>query len=82
MTVFLSIDQLSKRRHEAPDRYLFQGITAEVHRGQRVALLGVSGQGKTTLLRIIARLDAWTKAVYRCTVSQPTIGSRRNGELR
>lgn len=58
MTVFLSIDQLSKRRHEAPDRYLFQGITAEVHRGQRVALLGVSGQGKTTLLRIIARLDA------------------------
>ncbi|MEK8126488.1 ATP-binding cassette domain-containing protein [Paenibacillus filicis] len=57
MTVLLSIQQIAKRRFDAPDRYLFEQVTAEVTGGQRIAVLGVSGQGKSTLLRILARLD-------------------------
>ncbi len=36
------------------DRPLFKNINLEIHRGERIALLGPNGIGKTTLLRIIA----------------------------
>ncbi len=36
-----------------PERVLISGITLELHAGQRVALTGANGCGKTTLLRTI-----------------------------
>ncbi|MBU0494665.1 MAG: ATP-binding cassette domain-containing protein [Chloroflexi bacterium] len=36
------------------DRVLFQDATLTLHRGERVAVVGPNGEGKTTLLRIIA----------------------------
>ncbi len=33
---------------------VLQGVDAQVHRGDRIALLGINGAGKTTLLRILA----------------------------
>ena len=38
---------------EIGGRQLFEGLSFEVSRGQRVALLGPNGSGKTTLLRAI-----------------------------
>jgi len=37
--------------------YLFSDLTATVKSAERIALLGKSGQGKSTLLRMIALLD-------------------------
>lgn len=41
-------------RYEQPDKVLFDGLDVTVHRGDRVAVVGVNGSGKTTLLRILA----------------------------
>ena len=46
----LSLEDVGKH---FDDRALFAGIEAEIHHGERVALLGPNGSGKTTLLRII-----------------------------
>ncbi|WP_156430927.1 ATP-binding cassette domain-containing protein [Paenibacillus sp. FJAT-26967] len=57
MSIQLTLQEIGKKRHgEFPD-YLFREITAEVQSGQRIVLLGTSGQGKTTLLRILSRLE-------------------------
>ncbi len=37
-----------------PEKVLFEGLDVAVHRGDRVAIVGVNGSGKTTLLRIMA----------------------------
>jgi ATP-binding cassette subfamily F protein 3 len=35
------------------DRWLFEGLTLEVYRGERLAVTGPNGAGKTTLLRVL-----------------------------
>jgi len=35
-------------------KVVYQGVTAQVQRGERVAIIGPNGAGKTTLLRIVA----------------------------
>jgi ABC-type polar amino acid transport system ATPase subunit len=40
-------------------RLVLAGVTADVARGEVVALMGPSGSGKTTILRAIAGLDAF-----------------------
>ncbi|WP_341805039.1 ABC transporter ATP-binding protein [Paenibacillus turpanensis] len=51
------MENLAKKRHDQPSKYLFQNVTAKIAAAQRVALLGTSGQGKSTLLRIFGLLD-------------------------
>ncbi|MFF2015576.1 ATP-binding cassette domain-containing protein [Paenibacillus sp. NPDC058177] len=41
----------------ALNKYLFSQISAEIAEPTRIALIGASGQGKSTLLRIMALLD-------------------------
>ena len=35
------------------DRVLFEGISGEIHKGNKIGLLGANGVGKTTLLKLI-----------------------------
>ncbi|MFC4776957.1 ATP-binding cassette domain-containing protein [Paenibacillus sp. GCM10023252] len=55
MTNLLQLEQVMKRKKDS-DEQLFAGVTAVLQQKERVALLGASGQGKSTLLRLIARL--------------------------
>ncbi|MBS0634048.1 MAG: ABC transporter ATP-binding protein [Verrucomicrobia bacterium] len=57
----LQADNITKRfEHPAPLE-LLKGISLEVHRGQSVAIVGKSGEGKTTLLHILGTLDEPTE---------------------
>jgi len=51
MNVF-SVDHISKSFSE---RILFQDVTFGIEQGQKIALVGVNGCGKTTLLKMIAK---------------------------
>jgi putative ABC transport system ATP-binding protein len=57
VTTILQMRDLCKHRDAAERETLFSRLTASLASQERVALLGVSGQGKSTLLRIIASLD-------------------------
>jgi len=52
----LSIENLQLRRGA---REVLRGVTMSVERGELVALMGLSGGGKTTVLRAIAALEAF-----------------------
>ncbi|MFD1953627.1 ATP-binding cassette domain-containing protein [Paenibacillus thailandensis] len=58
MDILLKARGIGKLTSRNPDRYLFRDVSAGVGEGRRIVLLGASGQGKSTLLRIFARLDA------------------------
>src|SRR5207248_3200355 len=45
------------RRAPDSDRWLLRDISLEIHAGERLAMLGPSGSGKSLLLRALAQLD-------------------------
>lgn len=45
------------RRDTAGTRWLLRDVSLAIHAGERVALVGPTGSGKTLLLRTLARLD-------------------------
>lgn len=57
----------------SPAREVFRGFRLDVARGAFLALLGPSGLGKTTLLNIVAGLDADYRGSVRFDPPQPRI---------
>ncbi|WP_246021104.1 ABC transporter ATP-binding protein [Paenibacillus lentus] len=57
MPKLLELEQLKKSHSDSPEALLFNNVSATLSRHDRVALLGTSGQGKSTLLRILSLLD-------------------------
>jgi ATP-binding cassette subfamily F protein 3 len=49
----LTVDQISFGYADSPDNLLLSGVSAEIREGERVALLGPNGVGKTTILKLI-----------------------------
>lgn len=55
---FIRFVNLTKAFHEGEkERAVLQGVTAEIERGEFVAIVGRSGSGKSTLLNLLAGLD-------------------------
>jgi len=53
----LSTEQLG---HTFSDRWLFKDLSFSIHKGDRVALVGINGTGKSTLLKILAGIETPT----------------------
>ncbi|ACT00038.1 ABC transporter ATP-binding protein [Paenibacillus sp. JDR-2] len=64
MTV-LQVDEMAKSKFDNRDEWLFSGVTAEVRPEDRIVLLGGSGQGKSTLLRILSLLEPFDNGALR-----------------
>ncbi|MEO8070436.1 MAG: ATP-binding cassette domain-containing protein, partial [Acidobacteriota bacterium] len=63
MTPLLSIRDLRLRRGA---REILRGVTLDVSTGEIVALMGLSGAGKTTVLRVVAGLEATSPRELQC----------------
>lgn len=55
MTNILELDHVSK---SYGDQHILQAFTARITQPEMIAVLGKSGQGKSTLLRLMCRLEA------------------------
>jgi len=81
----LELIGLSKRF--APDRPVLQGVSMRLEAGERVALLGESGVGKSTLLNLIAGLDRPDEGTIRLggkpmhTLDEPAAARLRAREI-
>ena len=59
--------------HHYQDNWLFRGLTFGVQRNERIALVGKNGVGKSTLLKILAGIEA-PKEGNRVLASEASIG--------
>jgi len=53
----VSVENLAKKYEEIP---VFSGLNFILHRGERIALVGVNGAGKSTLSRLISKRESPT----------------------
>ena len=60
--VVVEIDQLSK---SFPDITIVQKAVAKIERGDKIALIGANGKGKSTLLRMIANTEPFDGEIKR-----------------
>lgn len=61
--IHISVESLSKHylTAEGREKFLFEDISFGIEQGQKVALVGINGTGKSTLLKIIAGLEVQDK---------------------
>ncbi len=59
----LPVFSLSDVAYSVKDRDILNGVTFDIIKGSRAVLLGENGCGKTTLLRLISRLEKPTRGV-------------------
>lgn len=57
MQPILRVENLRKKYLGQERPWLFEHVTTAIYLADQIALVGVSGQGKSTLLRILSRLD-------------------------
>lgn len=57
---YLSVEELSKSYDE---KKLFENLTFGLDQGQKAALVGVNGTGKSTLMKVIAGIEAPDKGI-------------------
>jgi putative ABC transport system ATP-binding protein len=66
---------------------ILRDVTLEVHRGEKVAIIGPSGSGKSTLLSLIGLLDTPTTGTISIEgasvqeLSEPTLAKLRNQKI-
>ncbi|WP_134687522.1 ABC transporter ATP-binding protein [Brevibacillus migulae] len=56
MNLQLELEDVGKRDFTDPDQYLFRDVNAIIEEPSIIHIIGLSGQGKSTLLRILGRL--------------------------
>ncbi|MCB0570882.1 MAG: ABC-F family ATP-binding cassette domain-containing protein [Phaeodactylibacter sp.] len=67
--LYLSLENVSK---SYGDKVLFQNISLQLNKGQKVALVAKNGSGKTTLLRVVAGLEPPEGETARVLLSRDT----------
>jgi len=60
----LSVNNLDIRFGE---KYLFKNVSAQIHKGNRIGLIGVNGSGKSTLLKVMAGISNTDDGVVSCS---------------
>ncbi|WP_442601547.1 ABC transporter ATP-binding protein [Paenibacillus sp. KN14-4R] len=55
--MILQLDQLAKMHPSQPESVLFSKISASIEKPEIICMIGSSGQGKSTLLRILGYMD-------------------------
>lgn len=60
----LSVNNLDIRFGE---KYLFKNVSVQIHKGNRIGLVGVNGAGKSTLLKVMAGISNTDDGVVSCS---------------
>jgi ATP-binding cassette, subfamily F, member 3 len=55
--------------HYQEDKPLIQGVSCDIEKGQKIAIIGKNGMGKSTLLQLISGDISPTKGSYSCSSS-------------